>query len=63
MSLARKEYVEPDDEITRRAISQRNQMQTFFGITGPFLPTPKRDRPVSTQENRITNEQEHAAAI
>ena len=63
MSLARKEYVEPDDEITRQATSQRNQIKTFLGITGPFLPTPKRDRPVATQDNRITNEEQHAAAI
>ena len=63
VSLARKEYVEPDDEITRQAISQRNQMQTFLGITGPFLPTPKRDRPVATQDNCITNEEQHTAAI
>ena len=63
MSLARKEYVEADDEITCQAISQRNQMQTFLGITGPFLPSPKRDRPVATQDNRITNEEQHAAAV
>ena len=63
MSLARKEYVEPDDEITRQAISQRNQIKAFLGITGPFLPRPKRDRPVATQDNRITNEEQHAAAV
>ena len=63
VSLARKEYVEPDDEITRQAISQRNQIKAFLGITGPFLPRPKRDRPVATQDNRITNEEQHAAAV
>ena len=63
VSLARKEYVEPDDEVTRQAISQRNQMQAFLITNGPFLPIPKRDRAVATQDNCITNEEQRAAAI
>ena len=63
MSLAHKEYVEPDDEVTCQAISQRNQMQAFLTTSGPFLPIPQRERPVATQDNRITNEEQRAAAI
>ena len=63
VSLARKEYVEPDDEVTRQAISQRNQMQAFLNITGPFVPVPPRDRPVAVQNNRITDEAQRRAAI
>ena len=36
MSLARKEYVEPDDEVTCQATSQRNQMQAFLNIAVPL---------------------------
>ena len=54
--LARKEYVEPDDEVTQQAISQRNLMQTFLSIDGPLVPTTPRDRPVATQDNNITVE-------
>ena len=61
--LARMEYVKPDDEVTRQATSQRNQIQAFLITNGPFLPIPPRDRPVATQDNRTTNEEQHAAAI
>ena len=63
MSLARKEYVEPDDEVTRQATSQRNQMHDFLNITGPFVPPPPRERPVAVQDNRITDEALRQAAI
>ena len=63
VSLAQKEYVEPDDEITRQATLQRNQMQAFLNTAGPFVPTPPRDRPVAIQDNRITNEVQRRAAI
>ena len=63
MSLAQKEYVEPDDEVTRQATSQRNQMQAFLNTTGPFVPIPPRDRPVAVQNNRITDEAQRRAAI
>ena len=63
MSLARKEYVEPDDEVTRQATSQRNQMQAFLITAGPFIPIPPWDRPVAVQDNRITDEAQHRAAI
>ena len=61
--LTRKEYVEPDNEVTRHAISQRNQMQTFLITDGPLVPITPRDRPVATQDNRITNEDQLAASI
>ena len=63
MSLARKEYVEPDDEVTRQATLQRNQMQAFLNIAGPFVPLPPRDRQVAVQDNRITDEAQRRAAI
>ena len=63
MSLVRKEYIEPDVEVIRQATSQRNQMQAFLNIAGPFVPTPQRDRPVAVQDNRITNEAQRRAAI
>ena len=63
VSLARKEYVEPDNEVTRQAISQRNQMQTFLITDGPLIPTIPRDRPVATQDNRISDKEQHAASI
>ena len=61
--LARMEYVKPDDEVTWQAISQRNQIQAFLGITGPFITPPPRRRPVAVQDNRITDEAQHRAAI
>ena len=63
MSLARKEYVEPDNEVTRQAISQRNQMQTFLITDGPLIPTIPRDRPVATQDNRINEEDQLVTSI
>ena len=63
MSLACKEYVEPDDEVTRQAISQRNQMQAFLITAGPFIPILPRKRPIATQNNRITDEEQHAAVV
>ena len=63
VSLARKEYDEPDNEVTRQATSQRDQMQDFLNIAGPFIPLPPRDRPVAVQNNRITKEAQRRAAI
>ena len=59
--LARKDYVEPDDDVTRQAIAQRKVMQTFLNIDGPLVATTPRDRPVATQDNRITTEAQVAA--
>ena len=53
MSLAHKEYIEPDDEVTCKA-SQRNQMQNFLITHGPLVPIIPRDTPVATQDIRIT---------
>ena len=57
------EHVEPDDAVTQQAISQLTQMQAFLGITGPFIPPPSRKRPVAVQDNRITEEAQHRAAV
>ena len=38
-------------------------MQAFLITNGPFLPIPSQDRPVATQDNGITNEEQRAAAI
>ena len=53
VSMANKEYVDPGDEVTRQATSQRNQMQAFLITDGPFIPIPPRERlvaiyPIST---------------
>ena len=63
MSLARKEYVKPDDAVTRQAITQQNQMHSFLITDGPFIPILPRERPVATQNNRITDEEQHAATV
>ena len=63
MSLTRKEYVEPDDKVTHQVISQRNQMQFFLITDGPLAPIISQDRPVATQDNCISNEEQHKAAI
>ena len=63
VSLARKEYVEPDDAVTCQAISQRNQMQSFLIDDGPFIPILPRERTIATQNNRISDEEQHAAAV
>ena len=63
MSLAYKEYVKPDNEVTCQAASQQNQMQAFLITDGPFIPIPPRERPVATQNNRITDGEQHAATI
>ena len=52
--LARKEYVEPDDEVTCQAISQCKVMQIFLSIDDPLDPTTPRDRPVATKDNHIS---------
>ena len=63
VSLACKEYVQADNEVTHQAISLRNQMQTFLITDSPLVPTIPRDRPVATQDNRITKEEQLAASI
>ena len=63
VTLARKEYVEPDSEIVRQAISMRIQMQAFLTTDGPLLPVPPRDRPIATQEHRISVEDQQAASV
>ena len=61
VQLARKEYVEPDDAVTRQAIAQRKVMQTFLRIVEPLVPTTPTERPVATQENHITEKAQKAA--
>ena len=61
--LARKEYNEPDSDIIRQAISMRNQMQAFLITDRPLLPAPPCDRPIVTQENRISDEEQQAASV
>ena len=61
VSLARNEYVEPDNAVTRQTISQRNQMHSYLITDGPFIPILPRERPVATQNNRISDEEQHAA--
>ena len=63
VTLARKEYDEPDSEIVRQAISMRTQMQAFLTTDGPFLPVPPRDRPIATQEHCISVEDQQAASV
>ena len=63
VNLARKEYFEPDDKVTRQATSQRIQMQAFLNIAGPFVPSPPRDRPVAVHDNCITDKAELRAAV
>ena len=38
-------------------------MQTFLITDGPLIPTIPQDRPVPTQDNRITKEDQLAASI
>ena len=63
VSLTRKEYVDPDNANMRQAISQHNQMQSFLITNGPLLHIIPRKRPVASQNNRILDEEQHAAAI
>ena len=64
VGLARKEYVEPDNSVTCQAISQRNQKHSFLITDGLFIPILPRKRPIiTTQNNRITDEEQHATAV
>ena len=63
VSLARKEYVEPDNTVTRQAISQRNQMQSLFTTDGLLIPIIPWKRSVATQNNCISDKEQHAATI
>jgi len=63
VSLACKEYVEPDDKVTRQAISQRNQIQTFLITDGLLIPTIPQDRPLTTQDHHISDKEQLAASI
>ena len=63
VTLTRKEYVEPDSEIVRQAIFMQNQMQAFLITDGPLLPVSPRNRPIATQENRISDEEQQAASV
>ena len=54
--MARKEYVESDDTVTRQTIAQHKVIQTFLSLDDTLVPTTPRDQPVVTQENRITEE-------
>ena len=61
VELARKEYVEPDNAVTRQAIAQRKVMQIFLSIAEPLMPTTPTKRPIATQDNHITEEAQKAA--
>ena len=61
--LAHKEYDEPDSDIIRQAISMRNQMQAFLITDSPLLPVPPHERPIATQENRISDKEQQAASV
>ena len=63
VNQACKEYVEPDDTVTCQAISQRNQMHSFLITDSPFIPILPRERSIATQNNRITDEEQHTAAV
>ena len=63
VTLARKEFVKPDDAIRCQAISMRNQMQSFLITNGPLLPIILWKRLVATQGNRISNEEQYPAVI
>ena len=63
VTLAQKDYDEPDSDIVRQAISMRTQMQAFLTTDGPLLPVPPRDRPIATQEHRISVEDQQAASV
>ena len=63
VNLARKENVEPDSEIVCQAISMQNQMQAFLITDDPLLPIPPRNRPIATQENCISDEEQQAASV
>ena len=60
---ARKEYVEPNNTVTRKAISQRNQLYSYIITDGPFITILLRERPVATQSNHILDEKQHAVAV
>ena len=38
-------------------------MQAFLITDGPLLPVPPRDRPIATQENRISVADQQAASV
>ena len=38
-------------------------MHSFLITDGLFIPIPPRERPVATQNNRILDEEQHAAAV
>ena len=40
-----------------------NQMQSFLITDGPLIPIIPWDRPVATQDNRISDEEQHVATI
>ena len=63
VSLACKKYVDPNNANIHQAISQRNQMQYFLITNGPLLSIIPRKRPIATQNNHISDEEQHAAAI
>ena len=55
------EYEEPSSSIIHQAVSMRNQMQAFLITYGPLLPVPSCKRPIATQDNCISEEEEQAA--
>ena len=63
MGLVRDEYVEPNNEVTRQAIAQQNQMHSFLTTVGPFISILPRKRLIATQHNCITDEEQHATSV
>ena len=61
--MARVDYEEPDYVIIRQAISIQNQIQAFLITNGPLLPVLSRKRPIVTQDNCISVEDQHAATF
>ena len=57
------ECVEPDDAVTRQAISMGSQVQSILITNDPLIPIIPQNRPVATQDNCISNEEQHATAI
>ena len=63
LGLPRKEYVESDDAVTCQDISQRNHIHSYLITDGQYIPILPRKRPIATQNNRSTDEEQHPTAI
>ena len=59
--LAYAEYDKPDYAIICQAISMWNQMQAFLITNGPLLPVLSQEKAITTQDNRISAEEQQTA--